>query len=868
MADDPENSNGFTKDGTGVYAKPDALPSSGTDFQGWTWKQIEAAIVGGAAIAPGSDGMNRAKEISDPQSLYDASVAFYAAQKNLTQMADIIDKQAAALTGEHGSWKGPAAEQFGVMMKKFSAFISSRANQLSGGKAGTGVAQQLYQNSLYLEWAQNTIRQIDSYYATMVHTRDGATGQAHIANYPDLVTKMTEDMAKVGKQLADDYRLTVDQAITPDTSSFDKSTKDDFDKSKIPPPDTGGLDNPPDLSGGGPDMKDFSATPPPGGGDVPSFGGTNAPGDLGGDVPSFGGTNAPGGLGGDVPSFGGTNAPGGLGGDVPSFGGTNAPGGLGGDVPSFGNTAANIPPISPFPGSLTSPGSGSGSRRSAGGPGGFGVGDGPEVGAANGLGDPTKASFPGDLSAPAPGTNFAAGKPDKLGGLNGLPLGGGTGAGGAPQPGSPFGRSDAAGLIEDESAPWTGVGAPEGLGEPTVGDTPATAPAEWSSAGGTPGFPGSGMPMGGGGGAAPPGERPGRSDAAGLIEDESAPWAGVDVPADLGEPVAGETPATTPAEWSSAGGVPAFPGGMPVGGAAASPDERPGRSDAAGLIEDESEPWAGAALPADAGTPTVLSETAPVEPASWAEVPGGVPLGGVTPPGERATARSGAAGPVDGEFWTDTGTAHDGPAEPGTPSVAPRHWAPEDFPAVSAVSAMTPFGRMVDGTDPPGSFAAATEQPDLTGATAAGFAVAAAGFAANVPRDPGRPGPSVPAAPETHRDGDRVPVVDPPSDTEDSSSWDIGVAALLPLAGGTGRSAKREASGEEPAPVAYQRRTDLPPVGDDRFGPMCSGADPDPVPEEDDADDEDQEERSMADLLSQDDSAWGRGGPRSSGVLE
>src|SRR5262249_11719081 len=116
MGNDPDNSSGFTSDSTGTYPDPGSQLPSGDDFLGWDWRQIEAAICGGAAIKPGSDGEERAKSFADPASLFDAANKFHTAQLNLSALAQIVTDQTEMLTGKNGSWKGPAATQFHAMM--------------------------------------------------------------------------------------------------------------------------------------------------------------------------------------------------------------------------------------------------------------------------------------------------------------------------------------------------------------------------------------------------------------------------------------------------------------------------------------------------------------------------------------------------------------------------------------------------------------------------------------------------------------------------------------------------------------------------------------------------------------------------------
>jgi hypothetical protein len=148
----------------------------------------------------------------------------------------------------------------------------------------------------------------------------------------------------------------------------------------------------------------------------------------------------------------------------------------------------------------------------------------------------------------------------------------------------------------------------------------------------------------------------------------------------------------------------------------------------------------------------------------------------------------------------------------------------------------------------------------------------------------------------------RVAVVRPTESVADTSAWDVGTAEFLPGLLPASGWAANETPEEEFVLDLVQRSNEpwnrgddyeLEPVsaematyrrrkqGEGEFisdgeWPMCSGEEAPPEPEvsekdvdgKDDEDGEEAEERSMADLLSQDDSAWGRAVSKPSGVLE
>lgn len=77
MGDD-NNTHGFTQDDNGVWPDSSNTPTNSTgdpgkDFDGLTWKQIEAAILGGGSMAPGQDQADQAYGNVNWQSLQAAA---------------------------------------------------------------------------------------------------------------------------------------------------------------------------------------------------------------------------------------------------------------------------------------------------------------------------------------------------------------------------------------------------------------------------------------------------------------------------------------------------------------------------------------------------------------------------------------------------------------------------------------------------------------------------------------------------------------------------------------------------------------------------------------------------------------------------
>lgn len=520
-----ENKNGFDKGDDGaLYAAP-SQASSVNDYDTWDWKQIEAAITGGAAMADSSDH-SRANAVSDPATLVEAGNTFYRVQLVLEMVSKSLDEQSTALAGENGPWRGEAAESFLAAMGTFSHQVSAIAGVLSGGSSHlNSVPNQLVRNGNQLAEARAKIAAIDAWYAQQAQNQGVkamSNGLIPVSKNQTIVNMMTRDMREVLKSLARQYQFTADAVRPP---------------SNVTPPVKAPAS--PASPANAPKM------PLVGPGGLPSGAGGGLPSGAGGGLPSAAPSEAP-----PVQPF---TAPGvgpsgsGLPTDAQAPGGGGMPLGFPG-APQVGSGGAGMPALDGSPGGAGMPMPGVAGMPAL---------DGPGAGTTVPAGAPGIDAAPPGLPAmdAAPGTGADApvlpfpGAPLVGSGVPGMTAPGGNRAGKdaapAASPGLPGVDSGAPGIGALDGSPTGGAGVPAGFpGTPGVG---ADAPGIGALDGGLPGQAGTpvGFPGSTGVGSGVPG-------AAG-----SAPWLN-SAPAPL--PVAGGQGA------GAAPGVAPFSGSTHVAG--------------------------------------------------------------------------------------------------------------------------------------------------------------------------------------------------------------------------------------------------------------------------------------------------------------
>ncbi|MFE3649154.1 hypothetical protein ACFXO2_15155 [Streptomyces sp. NPDC059152] len=642
-----DKKNGFDEGNDGaLYAAP-SQSSSVNDYDTWDWKQIEAAISGGAAMAGTSDH-SRATSISDPATLVDAGNIFYRVQLVLEMVSKSLDEQSTALAGDSGPWRGEAAESFLAAMGTFSHQVSAIAGVLSGGSSRlNSVPDQLVRNGNQLAEARARIEAIDAWYAQQAQiqgVKAMSNGLIPVSKNQTIVDMMTRDMRDVLKSLAKQYQFTVDAVRPPSnvTPPVKKPASPPTSPANAPQPHAplvgpGGL-----PSGGGaglpaaspseaPPVQPFTApgvgpstaglptdVPAPAGGGVPlGFPGAPQVGPGGAGLP----TDARAPAGGGVPlGFPGAPQVGPGGAGLPALDGPGAGTAVPAGVPGIDAAPPGLPamdaapgtgadaPVLPFPGTplvgsglpgMTAPGGNRAGKDAAPAafPGVPGVGSGaPAIGALDGLpagGASAPAGFPGvpGVGADAPGIGALDGG---LPGQAGTPVGfpGSTGVGsGVP------GSAGSAPWLNSAPAPLPlaggqGAGAAPGVA-PFGGSTHVAGP---DAVAGLPGHGGALTKTGGLDGSAF--GNPGHVTGSGIGGvGEGAGGAHNVRPTAPHVPSFGPGEGAVPGGGAMGGGTPSVGSQMPMmppGMGMMPPQSRPDgeRSDASGLLTPSEAPWA------------------------------------------------------------------------------------------------------------------------------------------------------------------------------------------------------------------------------------------------------------------------------------
>lgn len=542
---DKYNRGGFAQgsDG-GVYAVPGGVGSS-SDYATWDWKQIKAAITGGAAFSDEGGGAERAGQVSDPASLWRAGSTLLHVQQVLEMVGRQLEDQATAVAGGEGApWRGEAAQQFLLMTRGFAQKVRAAAAVLSGGDTGTNsVPNQLVANGNSLSHAITLVEAIDSHYARqarLMGVQPMDNGLIPVSQKPEVVELLNRDMRRVLMDLADHYSVTIDAVrqpapvVNPVTGSTSGNPLSGLGLPGLP--SGPGVPGGPDLSavpGAGEPGSPDATVGAPDGFNVPDLASGPGAADLGG-APDLAATE----FGGQLPESAlGAAAGGGEGfspQEFPGFDASSAPGLTGADL---GTEGQFVPPVlTPFAPSAFAPSS-RGSNADTQVPNLRGVEEFPGQTTtvpptfSPGAGGPTST----ERTAAPTGLSLPEYTPAEFPGLAGLEGGGdssaafssgGSDLGSSPGAVAPSEFPTHAGL-PDASTPGVSPSGQDTAGAgPTLSNPGVLSPGAGAQAPGS--HMGGGMPMmpmmpGMGGGAGGQGAGEG-SDASGLIIPGSEPW--------------------------------------------------------------------------------------------------------------------------------------------------------------------------------------------------------------------------------------------------------------------------------------------------------------------------------------------------------
>lgn len=178
----------------------------GPDYSGWSWQQVQAALLGGAGGTGSSGGGG------DPQTLWVAA-------GHIREMTALIEEISARIKfnaeGVRQQWEGDGAEAFTKTANRVVQVLDDHQNVLTGGSGqGAPLADTLHDVGYALNNAKNKVREIESHYAAEAQrlgagTSTGAGGQpvANVAAVPAIGPMMDKDSSTVLTELAQVYQL-------------------------------------------------------------------------------------------------------------------------------------------------------------------------------------------------------------------------------------------------------------------------------------------------------------------------------------------------------------------------------------------------------------------------------------------------------------------------------------------------------------------------------------------------------------------------------------------------------------------------------------------------------------------------------------
>ncbi|WP_405098373.1 hypothetical protein [Micromonospora sp. NBC_01412] len=185
-----------------------ATVGSDREFDSWSWRQIMAAITGGAAMTEAR--REAVNDVSKPHTLVEAAQAFHEVALLLTAVQGTIRQNTKILAGDGGLWRGALADSFRGAMEMMDKKLQTHVDQIRDNPSRTRpVPEGLLDAAVKLDTAIAKVKAIDNHYAGAARSAGASVhdGLVHVSEKPEVVDMMTRDMKRVIKELAAGYEL-------------------------------------------------------------------------------------------------------------------------------------------------------------------------------------------------------------------------------------------------------------------------------------------------------------------------------------------------------------------------------------------------------------------------------------------------------------------------------------------------------------------------------------------------------------------------------------------------------------------------------------------------------------------------------------
>jgi uncharacterized protein YukE len=220
-------------------------PPGDDNYDTWTWKQIETAILGGVDMSLDKQAEATAG-VSSPQTFNDAADIYRDRREELQTLHNNLQTWLTQDLSVH--WKGKGADAFKEMIQNMLDKISGLVHVLDGprsymqaltdGGEALGTCMQEIADADH-EGAQATIDRynhdsnLTPFPGPVPWRKDGGTTIVAVSTYPDIVAEMTRKMRASIKKLAGVYKGVVDDLRDPEDPVFATPTGNGADPAPI-----------------------------------------------------------------------------------------------------------------------------------------------------------------------------------------------------------------------------------------------------------------------------------------------------------------------------------------------------------------------------------------------------------------------------------------------------------------------------------------------------------------------------------------------------------------------------------------------------------------------------------------------------------